>query len=251
MVADLYNTGGSEAILDLRRDINLQRFISINYGSYTWSAISDQIEWLSDNTAAAMVNYKQGVVYEPLSSFTYIKYPPGTDFSLAGVGDGTAKITAKHSRSGQTVELDVAVETLKDRLYLFQFYPKQETKVSYVNSDGQTVSLTSDPDGALAIYDPSGIPGNVSTQSGGGDMVYLGTVYNNRLKSGEYDSANRGLYPINIFQLRNTKIEVYIKNPDGGTPWSGSARYSGAVYKNGRLCGESVIHYGSRLFSPS
>ena len=242
MIAILYNSGGSEAVLGLKRDINLQRLISINYGGYAWSGISDQIEWLSDNIAAATINYRQGTVYEPLSSFTYTKYPPGTDFSLAGTGDGSAKITATHARSGQAAELNVDVETLKDQLYIFQFYPRQATKVSYANGAGAVVDLTSDDEGLLAVYEPSGIAGDVSVQSGSGDMVYLGTVYNERLKSGEYDSANRGLYPVNIFQLRNTKIEVYFKNPDGGSPWSGEVLYSGSVYKNGKLCEASLIH---------
>jgi hypothetical protein len=239
-VANLYNSQGSAGILDLRRDIHLQNYIGINYGTYAWNAISDQIAWLSDNTAAASLNYRQGSGYEPLSSFTYTKYPPGTSLSLAGERDGSAAIIATHARTGQQVTLNVNVQTLKDQLYLFQFYPRQTTTASYTNGDGRSVTLTSDANGALAAYEPKGIKGSVTLRSGGGDTVYLGTIYNQSLKSGEQDSANRGLYPVNIFQLRNTKLEVSLKNPDG-TPYSGDITYSGAVYKNGRLCTETVV----------
>ncbi|MCL2046461.1 MAG: S-layer homology domain-containing protein [Oscillospiraceae bacterium] len=240
-IANLYNTDGSDGIIGLRRDINLQRFISINYGDFAWGLITDQIEWLSDDAAVATVNYRQGTLYEPLGAFTYTKYSPGTTFALAGVGNGEATVTATHARTGQSVALDITVETLEDHLYIFQFYPKQETKVSYINGAGQTVDLVSDADGALAVYEPLGITSNISLQSGSGSMVYLGTIYPERLKSGEYDSANRGLYPVNIMQLRNTKLEVYFKLPDSGTPWSGNVTYSGAVYKNGELCPETII----------
>jgi len=251
-IAELYNGGGqagSEAILDLKRDISLQNYISINYGDYAWSLISDQIEWLSDNTAVATINYRQGTSYEPLSVFTYTKYSPTTTFSLAGAGDGEAVISATHAATGQTVSVDVSVETLKDRLYIFQFYPAQATTVSYINGEGQPARLTSGTDGALAVYEPSGITGDISLQSGSGDMIYLGTIYNDKLKSGEQNSANRGLYPVNIFQLRNTKLDVFLKQPNGETPWTGSVRYSGAVYKNGKLCEESIIRGGTMTVS--
>ncbi|HWP79097.1 MAG TPA: hypothetical protein VN446_00495, partial [Candidatus Acidoferrum sp.] len=238
-IANLYNTEGSEGILDLARDINLQRYISVNYGDYAWGVITDQIEWLSDDTATATLNYRQGSLYEPLSSFTYTKYPPATTLSLAGVGDGETTVTATHARTGKEVSLDVTVETLKNQLYLFQFYPKQTTTVTYENAAG-TVTLTSDANGALAVYEPDGIESDVSLRSEGAERVYLGKVYEKQLKSGEQNSANRGLYPVNILQLRNTKLEVYLKKPDG-TPWSGSMTCHGAVYKNGKLCPDTLM----------
>jgi len=242
MIASLYNTGSSAAIVALNRDINLQKYISINYGAYAWSAISDQIAWLSDNTAVATINYRQGTVYEPLESFSYTKYSPSTTFSLAGTGNGTSTITATQANTNQKVTLNVNVQTLKNQLYIFQFYPKQVTKASYTDTTGKTINVASDNNGMLAIYDPNGIPDDITVQSGSGSSVYLGTIYNNQLKSGEYDNANLGLYPINIFQLRNTKLDVYLKLPDGSTPYSGSVHYSGAVYKNGSLCPDSVIN---------
>ena len=239
-IATKYNTEKSQGILDLKRDINLQRFISINYSAHAWNSILDQIAWLADDTAVASVNYQLGSLYEPLSSFAYNKYAPSTLFALAGEGNGSTSITATHSLTRQQVELDVTVETLKDQLFIFQFYPREVTQVRYTNGNGATIDVDSNAEGMLAIYEPSGIASNVKLQSVFNSNTYLATIYAQDLISGEQNSANKGLYPINIVQLRNTKLDLYLTMPDG-TPFAGDISFSAAVYKNGILAPNSVL----------
>ena len=70
------------------------------------------------------------------------------------------------------------METLKDKLYLFQFYPQAETTILYTNGDGVQKTATSDSTGAAAIYEESGITGNVYCSSkDANNKEYRGTLY--------------------------------------------------------------------------
>lgn len=62
----------------------------------------------------------------------------------------------------QTVaELMVTVETLKDQLFLFQLTPTTTTTLTYKNGKGEQKTVTSMEDGRAAIYEESGIDGDV------------------------------------------------------------------------------------------
>ena len=54
--------------------------------------------------------------------------------------------------TNSTEILDVRVETLKDKLYLFQIYPKAKTTLTYVNGNGETRTIDTNSNGELALY---------------------------------------------------------------------------------------------------
>lgn len=246
-IKNLYEGSGSQGILDLNREISLKKFMGINYSQYPWGNITDQIKWESDNSKAASVNYKQGSLYENIEKFDYTSYRPSTEFMLAGNSDGKATITATHAATGMTDTLNVVVKTLKDKLYIFNFYPRQETEVEYTNGLGQLRTLKTNSAGEIAIYEESGIKGSISLKSGSDSNMYLGTLYNERLVSAERDPGIYELYPVNIFELRPAaKVELFFKNSEG-EPFSGGVTYRGAVYKNGKICGETMESNGQLL----
>ena len=222
-----------EEILALKRDITLRNVISANYGEYAWLEVADRIEWASSNNAAATVNYRQGTLYEDIANLSYVSYRPTTDFVLSGLSDGQTTVTARHFFTGMTDSLDVTVETLKDKLYLFQCYPQVTTTLTYTDSDGVEKTVTSDEKGAAAIYEENGIQSDVYCRSTGTDgNLYLGTFYLSALKTGERDSTKLQLYPCNNLQLRRAAYAyLYLKNPDG-TPYTGEIIFRGGVYVN-------------------
>ena len=246
-ISRLYQNSGSQGILDLKRDIYLKRFIGINYGQYPWGSITDQVKWKSDNSKIASVNYKQGSLYENIEKFDYISYRPSTQFMLAGNTDGSTVITATHAATGMTDTLNVNVATLKNKLYIFNFYPKQETELEYTNGSGQLRRLKTNNDGEIAVYEESGIAGSISLKSGSDSDLYLGTLYNERLVTAEKDPGIYELYPVNIFELRPAaKVELFFKSSEG-KPFSGQVTYRGAVYKNGKICNETIESDGELL----
>jgi len=246
-ISDLYKNFGSEGILALNRDISLKKFIGINYSQYPWGNITDQIKWKSDNSNVASVNYKQGTLYENIEKFEYTSYRPSTEFMLAGKQDGTATITATHAASGMQDTLEVDVTTMKDKLYLFNFYPKQETELDYINGNGVVIKLKTNNDGQIAIYEESGINSNISLRSGNESNLYLGTLYHDKLITSEGDPGKYDLYPVNIFELRPTaKVELFFKDSQG-KPYSSNVTYRGAVYKNGEICSETMEKDGKNL----
>lgn len=98
-------------------------------------------------------------------------------------------MTAEHVNTGTVAELIVNVDTLQDKLFLFQFTPAVETTLRYTNGDGVQKEVTSMADGRAAIYEESGIQGDVYLESQQGDTEYFGTLYNENLVSSEKDST--------------------------------------------------------------
>ena len=249
MIAGKWGQGGeagSEAIVALKRDIALKNVISVNYGDYAWAELADQIAWESSNSKAATINYQQGTLYENIENFGMPSYRPSTDFILSGLTDGETTVTATHAKTGQTLSLDVTVQTLKDQLYLFQLYPKQETVLTYtIYTDASRARteqkvLKTNGEGAAAIYAPFGLAGDVycksETKEDGETVTYLGTIYNRDLLSSEADSTKLQLYPVNTLQLRRAaQAEIFLKNADG-TPYVGEVTFRGGVYRNGVYC---------------
>lgn len=245
----LSNIGGiaglsSDKILELERDITLRKVISINYGAYAWQQVTDKIAWAVENSHTASVNYAQGGRYDNIENFSYTTYRPSEEFLLSGRNDGTTTITVTHVATGMTDTLQVKVETLKNKLYIFQASPKTVTDVTYTTLDenGQPVEKTvqTNGDGALAVYEPNGITGNVQMKSTYNKKIYMGTITNASLQSGEVDVTDVGLYPVNNIKLRQpAEVVFYLKKPDG-TPYTGEIIYRGGVYKNNQYCDAST-----------
>lgn len=227
-----------EQILALNRDIQLKEVISTNYGERAWNALADQIIWKSEDSSVASINYPQGSYYDNIENYTYVSYRPTTDFGILGRENGETTFTATHKVTGISDSVPVTVETLENKLYLFQFYPQAETTIHYTNGGGVDKIVTSDSTGAAAIYEESGIKGNLYCSSKDGDKEYRGTLYAETLKSGEGDWTKLEQYPCNNLNLRRTAYAyLYLKNPDG-TPYTGTVSFRGGVYVNDKYVEE-------------
>lgn len=233
-------------ILALNRDIQLKEVISTNYGERAWNALADQIIWKSSDSNVASINYPQGSYYDNIENYTYVSYRPTTDFGILGRDNGQTTFTATHKVTGISDSVPVTVETLENKLYLFQFYPQAETTILYTNGDGVQKTATSDSTGAAAIYEESGITGNVYCSSkDANNKEYRGTLYAENLKSGEGDWTKLEQYPCNNLNLRRTAYAyLYLKNPDG-TPYTGTVSFRGGVYVNDKYVdeGESGLFF--------
>lgn len=253
-------------IIALARKIDLTDDLSVNFKDYAYGIVSDQVLWKSSSASVAAMNYIRGGVSRELSEYDnvytredgtkyteQVSYAPNTVFKLAGLNDGTTTITATHKFSQMTDTLGVTVNTLKDKLYLFQVQPKAETTATYTNGKGETKTVTSDATGAFAIYEESGIKSDLGFKSEFGGTTYMGTLYHHALVSGEKDATKGELYPINNFELRKVAevnfnfqvpaFEGYQNNGGSMKPFIGTVTLRGGVYKNGNLCEGTV--YGT------
>ncbi|MEA4822826.1 MAG: S-layer homology domain-containing protein [Clostridiaceae bacterium] len=235
-----------EQIRQMRVDATLCDVISINYGDYTWNLVEDMISWASSDSTVASVNYQQGSLYENIENFEYSAYLASIRFKLSGLSDSSTTITATHANSGMKDTLEVNVQTLTDKLYMFQFIPMAETTMRYQTKDasGNTVERTvkTNSDGSIALYEENGITSDVRLESAYNGTTYMGTLYNQYILSGERDSTKLSLYPINTFELRQVaRVDLYLK--DGyDMAFTGEVKIRGGVYKNGGYCQDAAVN---------
>ena len=222
----------------LRTDMSLQKVISANYGEGAWGMLSDRLNWSSDNADVVSVDYNQGGMYSDIRNYSYTSYIPTTDFLLVGKGKTEDKVTirATHADTGITKEFKVTADTLENELYVFQFAPQTTTHVVYTNGNGDRRDLVSNEKGELAVYEPSGIASTVMAMSGSGTETFVGTLYANKLISGERDIAARQLYPCNNLRLRTvSNVTLTFLNPDGSR-FNGEVTLRAGAYKNDVYC---------------
>ncbi|MCU7652029.1 S-layer homology domain-containing protein [Acutalibacter sp. LFL-21] len=230
----------TQEILSMRQELGLLDYIGINYGAYDWNSFKDGIQWATDNEEIS-VNYKQGGLYEDIQLFDFDTYLPELKMGIATVEGGEATITATHAATDMKASIKVTADTLRDQFYLFQVTPAVKTTLRYTNGDDEEQTVTTNSEGVLALYEPSGIASDVwlnSEVTEDGEITeYLGTIYNYDLQSGEGDARKLQLYPLNTFRLREAaKAELTLVKPDG-SPLAGSeVIVRGGVYKNGYFC---------------
>lgn len=230
----------TQEILSMRQELGLLDYIGINYGAYDWNSFKDGIAWATTNEKIS-VNYKQGGLYEDIQLFDFDTYLPELKMGIATVEGGEATITATHAATDMEASIKVTADTLRDQFYLFQVTPAVKTTLRYTNGDKVERTVTTNSEGVLALYEPSGIASDVwlNSEVAEGDETteYLGTIYNYDLQSGEGDARKLQLYPLNTFRLREAaKAELTLVTPDG-SPLAGSeVIVRGGVYKNGYFC---------------
>lgn len=237
----------SEEILALNREIYLKNVVSINYGDHTWGQLKDQIKWKSSDSDVASINFKDINIYNNIEDLSYISYRPTDTFILSGLKDGMARITATHAATNKTVSVDVEVDTLKDKLYLFQISPKAKTTLIYTNGNGEERTVQTNDNGELALYEESGIQSEIHMKSSYGGSEYVGTLY--KTLSSEKDYTRLELYPVNYFKLREIStaelffIKSFVFSLSGGLPlYSGDVILRGGVYKNGEYCADAKLN---------
>ena len=232
-------------ILQLRQELGLIEYIGINYDEYGWNSFKDGIRWLSSNSNAISVNYKQGGLYEDIRNFSFDSYLPETKMALSGLANGTATVTATHAATGMHAAIQVTAKTLQNKFYLFQLTPAAETTLQYTDGKGVPKTVTTNSEGVLALYEPNGIASEVSLRSGSGEDIYLGTIYKENLRSGERDATKLQLYPLNTFSLRRVaRASVTLITPGGNPLANKTVTVRGGVYKNGGYCETALL--GSR-----
>ena len=227
----------SEKILELRQELGLIEYVSINADAYNWSSFRDGIKWVSDHPEVVGVYYRQGGLWDNIEDLGYETYLPQTQMAVSSTTDGTATITATHDATNMSDSVTVNVETLRDKFYLFQATPAETTQVTYTNGAGETKTVKTNEDGLLAVYEESGIKSDVYFRSGSDKEPNLGTILNSALSSGERDAAKLQLYPLNTITLvPAAKTELYLVKPDG-TPFANEdVTLRGGVYLGGYYC---------------
>ena len=230
----------TQEILSMRQELGLLDYIGINYGAYDWNSFKDGIAWATDNEKIS-VNYKQGGLYEDIQLFDFDTYLPELKMGIATVEGGEATITATHAATDMSASIPVTAHTLQDQFYLFQVTPAVTTTLRYTNGDDEERNVTTNSEGVLALYEPSGIASDVwlnSEVTEDGEITeYLGTIYNYDLQSGEGDARKLQLYPLNTFRLREAaKAELTLVKPDGSPLADSKVIVRGGVYKNGYFC---------------
>ena len=234
----------AQAIAGLRSELSLMESIGINFRDYDWSILYDTIRWststgqgdaVSDELQRAVsINYREGSLYAPLEQYSYTSYLPQTILLLSGLRDGSNTVTAAHSSLPSLSDrVTVNVETLKDKLYLFQFSPAVRTEISYEDGQGKTHTLYSNDDGSLALFEPNGIASELRAASVSGGVSYRGTVSRLALKSGEGSGVRGELYPLNTAELRRAAAaQVQLLRPDGTPLANTDVTLRGGVYRN-------------------
>lgn len=240
----------SEGILELRQELGLIEYVSINADAYNWSSFRDGIKWVSDHPEVVGVYYRQGGLWDNIEDLGYETYLPQTQMAVSSTTDGTAKITATHAATNMSDSVTVNVETLRNKFYLFQATPAETTQVTYTNGAGETKTVRTNEDGLLAVYEESGIKSDVYFRSGSDKEPNLGTILNSALSSGERDAAKLQLYPLNTITLvPAAKTELYLVKPDG-TPFADeTVTLRGGVYLGGCYCEGAQMGATTNLIS--
>ena len=234
----------AQAIAKLRSELSLMESIGINFDAYDWDSFLDCIKWstttgrgekITDELQRAVtINYRKGTLYSPLENFSYTSYIPEVIFMLSGIRDGSNTITAQHnSISKLSDSVTVNVETLKNKLYLFQFTPAVKTEVSYEDGLGKTHTVSTNNDGSLTLFEPNGIASDLRTAAVSSGVSYRGTFSQLALKSGEGNGTRGELYPLNALELRRAAVaQVQLLQPDGTPLADTDVTLRGGVYRN-------------------
>lgn len=229
----------SDDIMALRQELGLIEYVSINADAHNWSSFRDGIQWaLSGDAENVAINYRQGGLWDNIEDLSYETYLPQTQMAISATADVQGvTVTA----TGMSDAVTVDVETLQDKLYMFQATPAQVTTVTYTTGKGEARTLTTNADGLLVVYEPDGIASDVQFRSGNATNPNLGTIAQEALSSGERDAAKLQLYPLNAITLvPAAEAELYLMQPDG-TPFANQkVTLRGGVYLEDNYCGEDV-----------
>ena len=233
----------SDDIMALRQELGLIAYVSINADAHNWSSFRDGIQWaLSGDAENVAINYRQGGLWDNIEDLSYETYLPQTQMAISATADVQGvTVTATHAATGMSDTVTVDVETLQDKLYMFQATPAQVTTVTYTTGKGEARTLTTNVDGLLVVYEPDSIASDVQFRSGDDSNPNLGTIAQEALSSGERDAAKLQLYPLNAITLvPAAKAELYLVQPDG-TPFANqTVTLRGGVYLEDNYCGEDV-----------
>ena len=243
------STMTSEEILALNRQINLTDEVSINKKQYKWSSIADKITWKVSDDGRVSLKYNDGGVYRDIGDLPSNSFLPFIDFLLQGDSSGDSFVTANHDFTGMEAKLDVTVDKVEDKLYIFQVYPSQKCNVIYSNGLGRHKNVETDDNGRLAVYEESGIVSDVVFEPEASCVYECGSIRNNELVANQKSLNHFGLYPQNNIVLARACYKVELRlfhNPKGidrhKRYYEGDVIIRGGVYRNGIYCPNAKIN---------
>ncbi|MDR1295677.1 MAG: hypothetical protein LBK59_12145, partial [Bifidobacteriaceae bacterium] len=221
-----------QLLADLRAD-RLKLRDTISVAPAGWQAGIDRMEWSSTDSTAATVGNEDGAWFTNMATPGQVSRDPDTAYPLLGFHTGETTISVRHVELGLTASLDVEVQTLRDKLYIFEVSPKVVTEVQFADGTGARRTETTNAQGELAVYVPSSIASDVVFSSTYQDEMHMGTIAHANLATGERNSTVLDQYPVNLVNLRRpSSTTVYFVRPDG-QPYVGDIAINGGVYKNG------------------
>ena len=233
----------SQEILDLNRKLTLRDEVSLDNETYTWSRTYDKIRWaVGDDGIAALKSNSNGA-YRDLDE--NISVYPDLKLIIEGISAGETSLTALHELTGQEETIEITVDDLKNKLFLFQVYPAQKAKVEYTNGNGTKRVKETDDEGRLAAYERSGINSDVSFTPIAIDYYDSYELNKDELYANQNTSNYLRLFPQNYIILPRSSLSMYTAYLN---VWDEKSRGSyqgiytrsllvrGGVYRNGVYC---------------
>lgn len=241
---DKFSSMTSEEILALDRKIIITDEISINNKEYRWSSIADKITWEVGAGGNVSLKYKDGRNNWDIKDINPATFLPGSSFMLSALSGGETNIIATHVLSGMKAKLDITVDKLEERLYLFQTYPMIKNKVAYQNGNGNFKTAETDDRGRIAIYEESGIKSDVSFTPMTSTGLYGIAVLSQRdLLANQTSSSDYSLYPQNNVTLPVLKYNAVVQLSD--EYWRSideNMNIRAGVYRNGYYCPNATVN---------
>ena len=245
----------------LQNDVNLSAAITLNFGSYAWGMISDQIEWKATKAPEDMgvLYYHQATQYVDIDDLALSSVFPTAEMVALGKANGTITVTATHAGTGQQTSVTLDYSKVTDEFYMFQFFPNAKTTVTYINGKGEEVTVYSDDKGQLALLEPDHIDvtkpvylrciTDVTEKDADGvehtreDVLFLGMIEPGDLRTGEVDAIENERYPVNVHHLSEPgKVQIYLQKPDK-TPLAKNVE---VTYRGGAFYGDEPYTYAPK-----
>ncbi len=241
------STMTSEEILALNRKISLTEEVSINSKEYNWSNIADKITWEVSDDNKISLKYNDGGVCQDIEDYSFPSFLPGSRFLLQGKSSGNSIVTATHDLTGMEAKLNVTVDNIEEKLYIFQAYPGQKCEVSYTNGENKYKTVTTNNKGQLAVYEESGIKSDVTFMPENSRTYDYGVIKNNDLAAAQKSINDFGLYPQHNVTLPLAQYKVTLvlfqENEKGYiTCYDKEVIIRGGVYRNGAYCSDAKIN---------
>jgi len=226
-------------IFAIRGELTLSYYLQLDTSSFPWTGY-DGLTWQIKDTTIAEVYYLSNG-WTKVSSDTVLH--PTTLMRIVGYQEGKTTLTVTHKASGMSVDIPISVVTLENKLYLLSTSPVDITEVSYTNGAGssKTVDTTTFGRSDVAIYEPSGIVGEIKFKGVFGTDLYFGSIRASQLNTGEQDTiSNTYFYPLNSVSLRRVTSQTFFTYLPDGRPYNGEVTIYGGLYKNGAFVVDSM-----------
>ncbi|HBR02915.1 MAG TPA: hypothetical protein DD738_09915 [Ruminiclostridium sp.] len=233
----IYNTN----FLKYRSSIGkeLLKTVKINDRAYAWSTIADRVTWqvAGESVSLWYEGRRIGDSYNPALL-------PGTSLLLSGGGAGSSVITATHTLTGMTDSMNVTLEPLNDKLYLFRVYQNVPCKLVYTNGNGKEKTVTFS--GEVGVYEESGIESDVVFYpTDAAENVYdFAAINHSDLTGNQKGSSSFDLYPVNTVKLPpiNYNVSLELFDEISGMPYAGDIIIRGGVYLNDKYQKNTTIN---------